>query len=126
MATPRKRTVNNPSENGKRKELKTKDTFKSGLENGSVLSTLLEWDEYYTKVFAVCADKTSYLGYLRPLMILLEYSGHGIPWFIVTLVLLLSVQLVWHVEMLVNVIYGKYSFCVCQGQLPQLSQDNAI
>ena len=114
MAAPRKRTVNNLSENGKQKELKSKETLKSGRENGTALSTLLEWDEYYTKVFAVCADKSSYLGYLRPLMILLEYSCHGIPWFIVTIVLLLSVHMVWHVEMLVNVIYGKYSFCVCQ------------
>ena len=113
MAAPRKRTVNNLSENGKRKELKSKETLKSGRENGTVLSTLLEWDEYYTKLFAVCADKSSYLGYLRPLMILLEYSCHGIPWFIVTIVLLLSVHMVWHVEMLVNVIYGKYSFCFC-------------
>ena len=112
MTSVKKRAVNKNSENAILKKAVSKGNVKSRHKNGSILSTLLEFDEYYTKVFAVCADKTSHLGYLRPLMILLEFSCHGVPWFIATIVLLLSVHMAWHVEMLVNVLNGKLMGCV--------------
>ena len=107
MTTSAKKGNLKDSKNGKVSKVGGRKTEKSRVENGSILGTLLEKDEEYTRVLAVCADESSSLGKLRPLMVLLEYSCHGVPWFIVTPVLLLSVHLPWHVELLVNLLWGK-------------------
>ena len=107
MTASLKKGILKNSKNGKTNTIGARKTEKSRVENGSILGTLLETDEQYTKILAVCADESSSLGKLRPLMVLLEYSCHGVPWFIVTSVLLLSVHLPWHVELLVNLLWGK-------------------
>ncbi|XP_002740908.1 polyisoprenoid diphosphate/phosphate phosphohydrolase PLPP6-like [Saccoglossus kowalevskii] len=51
---------------------------------------ILRWDKELTQSFSVCATTDSKFGQLRPLMKLLEISGHGVPW-IVSLIVLLYV-----------------------------------
>ena len=46
----------------------------------STIGWLLELDVQLTNKLAVCATKESPYGHLRPLMQVLEYSGHGIVW----------------------------------------------
>merc|ERR1712168_1009987 len=50
-----------------------------------MLSFLLEWDVYFTNKCGICAMSNSRWGFLRPLMKYLEYSCHGVPWFIVVI-----------------------------------------
>ena len=85
-----------------------KQTVDSPTDSTSTfLSAVRDWDEKYTAMCAVCANKSSTLSYLRPLMKLVEISCHGIPWIFGTIVLLLSVHHALHVEILVNLFYGK-------------------
>lgn len=53
-------------------------------------SCLLMWDKTLTGRLAVCSSADSSWGRLRPLTRLLEYSGHGIPWFAGVLAALLA------------------------------------
>ncbi|XP_070581263.1 polyisoprenoid diphosphate/phosphate phosphohydrolase PLPP6-like [Ptychodera flava] len=43
-------------------------------------NSLLQLDVLWTESLSICANTDSKYGFLRPLMKLLEISGHGIPW----------------------------------------------
>ncbi|XP_052790039.1 polyisoprenoid diphosphate/phosphate phosphohydrolase PLPP6-like [Mya arenaria] len=79
---------------------------KSANDSSSFLATILQLDEKYTSICAICANKDSPLSLLRPVMKLLEISCHGIPWLTGTVLLILSVHLAHHVEMSVNLLFG--------------------
>ena len=68
----------------------------------------INFDVSITSKMAFCASRNSKYGNLRPLMILLEYSAHGIPWIVVpTIVLFLSHQ--QHIqEASINLLIGKF------------------
>lgn len=86
---------------------------KSTEENGNPFWVAIqEWDEKYTAMCAVCANKDSRLRLLRPLMKLIEISCHGIPWLFGTTLMLLSVHQAFHVEILVNLFYGEGPVCL--------------
>ncbi|KAK3610882.1 hypothetical protein CHS0354_009749 [Potamilus streckersoni] len=73
-------------------------------ENNNVLDVIFAFDERLTRACSVCAQADSPLGYLRPLMKILEISCHGIPWLLGNLALLLSVHRTEHIEILVNLL----------------------
>uniref|UniRef100_A0A8C4LY41 Polyisoprenoid diphosphate/phosphate phosphohydrolase PLPP6 n=1 Tax=Equus asinus TaxID=9793 RepID=A0A8C4LY41_EQUAS len=52
---------------------------------GIALRSLLAIDLWLSKKLGVCAGENSSWGSMRPLMKLLEISGHGIPWLLGTL-----------------------------------------
>uniref|UniRef100_A0A8D1LE03 Polyisoprenoid diphosphate/phosphate phosphohydrolase PLPP6 n=1 Tax=Sus scrofa TaxID=9823 RepID=A0A8D1LE03_PIG len=52
---------------------------------GIALRSLLAIDLWLSKKLGVCAGESSSWGSVRPLMKLLEISGHGIPWLLGTL-----------------------------------------
>lgn len=52
---------------------------------GIALRSLLAIDLWLSKKLGVCAGESSSWGSMRPLMKLLEISGHGIPWLLGTL-----------------------------------------
>ncbi|XP_008253460.1 polyisoprenoid diphosphate/phosphate phosphohydrolase PLPP6 [Oryctolagus cuniculus] len=52
---------------------------------GIALRSLLAIDLWLSKKLGVCAEESSSWGSVRPLMKLLEISGHGIPWLLGTL-----------------------------------------
>jgi hypothetical protein len=85
-------------------EIKTKQRCIGKSSGNNILEGLLQWDEEYTSKCAVFADKNSTF---RPVMKLLEISCHGIPWLLATIVLILSVHQAHHIELLVNLFYGK-------------------
>lgn len=97
------------SENG------SSDTsIKTKHQNGSSFwSAVQKWDEKYTSICAVCANKNSALSHLRPVMKLVEISCHGIPWLLGTTVMILSVHQAFHVEILVNLFYGEQGLIFC-------------
>ena len=79
----------------------------------SYLKAFIELDVQVSRHLAVCSSATSSLGHVRPLAKLLEYSCHGVPWFVGTaLALLASHQSYLHIK-LINQFYGeqnKYYF----------------
>ncbi|KAK1165045.1 phospholipid phosphatase 6 [Acipenser oxyrinchus oxyrinchus] len=52
---------------------------------GIALRSLLAIDLWMSKRLGVCAEEDSSWGSVRPLMKIIEISGHGIPWIAVTL-----------------------------------------
>lgn len=104
MSTVHKRSDKKQHKSTKNEKINREDNKNLDVKNDGVLATLLKWDEDYTCMCAVFADKTSSF---RPLMKLIEISCHGIPWIFGTVVFILSVHQPHHIELLVNLFYGK-------------------
>ena len=79
-------------------------------EYEEIYTGLMKLDHHLTQKLAICANKNSSHGQLRPLMQVLEYSMHGIPWLMLTMLgILVSHQITVH-EKLFNLLIGKFTF----------------
>ena len=59
----------------------------------STVERLVKWDKSLSRRLALCSSVESPWAHLRPYMRLLEYSCHGVPWFVgVAALLLISHQ----------------------------------
>ena len=87
-----------------------------GVVNGMVydkndwFDCLIAWDVDVTSKLAVCRNPSAPLGHWRPLMKLLELSGHGVPWFIWVAVMIMSCRDVLLLELMTNLFMGKDLF----------------
>lgn len=106
MSTVKNRKYNRETKSTSNGTSKGKEKRNSVDKIGNFLKAVLEWDEKYTSMCAVCSDKSSMF---RPFMKLIEISCHGIPWLLATAVMILSVHQAHHIEILVNLFYGKFS-----------------
>lgn len=73
---------------------------------GIALRSLLAIDLWLSKKLGVCAGESSAWGSVRPLMKLLEISGHGIPWLLGTLYCLLRSDSWAGREVLMNLLFA--------------------
>uniref|UniRef100_A0A8C6R4U3 Polyisoprenoid diphosphate/phosphate phosphohydrolase PLPP6 n=1 Tax=Nannospalax galili TaxID=1026970 RepID=A0A8C6R4U3_NANGA len=73
---------------------------------GIALRSLLAIDLWLSKKLGVCAGESSSWGSARPLMKLLEISGHGIPWLLGTLYCLSRSDSWAGREVLMNLLFG--------------------
>uniref|UniRef100_A0A8P0S7Z5 Polyisoprenoid diphosphate/phosphate phosphohydrolase PLPP6 n=2 Tax=Canis lupus familiaris TaxID=9615 RepID=A0A8P0S7Z5_CANLF len=73
---------------------------------GIALRSLLAIDLWLSKKLGVCAGERSSWGSARPLMKLLEISGHGIPWLLGTLYCLLRSDSWAGREVLTNLLFA--------------------
>ncbi|CAD7691914.1 unnamed protein product [Nyctereutes procyonoides] len=73
---------------------------------GIALRSLLAIDLWLSKKLGVCAGESSSWGSVRPLMKLLEISGHGIPWLLGTLYCLLRSDSWAGREVLTNLLFA--------------------
>jgi len=64
------------------------------------------WDQALTRRLAVCSSADSSWGRLRPVTRLLEYTGHGIPWFAGVLAALLASHQIDLQQRLLNFFYA--------------------
>lgn len=71
------------------------------------LSSLLAIDLWLSKRLGVCACEDSSWGSFRPLMKLIEISGHGIPWLIGAAYCLYKSDSVAGQEVMLNLFIGK-------------------
>lgn len=71
------------------------------------LSSLLAIDLWLSKQLGVCACEDSSWGSVRPLMKLLEISGHGIPWLAGTAYCLYKSDSAAGQEVMLNLFMGK-------------------
>jgi len=78
-----------------------------GSEDRSVLERLVEWDKTVSKRLALCSSAQSPWGHLRPYMRLLEYSCHGVPWFVGVAALLLMSHHFELQQLLLNLFSSK-------------------
>lgn len=74
---------------------------------GIALRSLLAIDLWLSKKMGVCAREGSSWGSARPLMKLVEISGHGIPWIGVTLYCLYKSDSSAGREVILNLLFGK-------------------
>ncbi|XP_036784281.1 polyisoprenoid diphosphate/phosphate phosphohydrolase PLPP6 [Manis pentadactyla] len=70
------------------------------------LRSLLAIDLWLSKKLGVCAEESSSWGSVRPLMKLLEISGHGIPWLLGTLYCLYKSDSWAGREVLMNLLFA--------------------
>ncbi|XP_040844833.1 phospholipid phosphatase 6 [Ochotona curzoniae] len=73
---------------------------------GIALRSLLAIDLWLSKKLGVCAGESSTWGSVRPLMKLLEISGHGIPWLLGTLYCLTRSDSQAGREVLMNLLFA--------------------
>lgn len=76
------------------------------------LRFLLAIDLWLSKQIGVCACEKSPWGSIRPLVRLVEFSGHVIPWLVGTLYTLLRGETVEEQEIMLNLALGER---VCSG-----------
>lgn len=76
---------------------------------GIALSSLLAVDLWLSKRMGVCACEDSSWGSVRPLMKLIEISGHGVPWLAGTAYCLYKSDTVAGQEVMLNLLIGKQS-----------------
>ena len=74
------------------------------------LSSLLAIDLWMSKTMGVCACEDSSWGSVRPLMKLIEISGHGIPWLAGTAYCLYKSDSATGQEVMLNLFMGKTLF----------------
>lgn len=79
------------------------------------LSSLLAVDLWMSKRLGVCACEDSAWGSVRPLMKLIEISGHGIPWLAGAAYCLYKSDSAAGQEVMLNLLMGKSSVlsCIC-------------
>ncbi|XP_041370611.1 phospholipid phosphatase 6-like [Gigantopelta aegis] len=85
------------------------------MKLNSFLTRLFKLDERLSQDFSLCATPDSRLGYLRPLMKLLEISCHGIPWLLGTVIIFVCVHKPEDVEILVNLFFVLIFDLICVG-----------
>jgi len=84
----------------------------AGSEDASVLESLVKWDKSLSRRLALCSSAESPLGHLRPFMRLLEYSCHGVPWFVGVAALLLMSHQFEMQQKLLNLFSSEYHICI--------------
>uniref|UniRef100_A0A8C0VQ92 Uncharacterized protein n=1 Tax=Cyanistes caeruleus TaxID=156563 RepID=A0A8C0VQ92_CYACU len=78
---------------------------------GIALSSLLAIDLWASKRLGVCAGEGSAWGSARPLMKVIEVSGHGIPWLLGTFYGLCQSDSSAAREVLLNLLFGEAGGC---------------
>ena len=76
-------------------------------EQKSFSAFLLALDIHLTKRLGLCSDKDAKLGSFRPLMKLLEFSCHGVPWLLGNIIAIFVYKDKDTREILVNLFFGK-------------------
>jgi len=84
------------------------DRNTQGNEDTSVLGRLVKWDKRLSRQLALCSSSESPWSHLRPLMRFLEYSCHGVPWFVGVAALLLMSHQFEMQERLLNLFSSEF------------------
>ncbi|MGH0171713.1 UNVERIFIED_CONTAM: hypothetical protein FKN15_010224 [Acipenser sinensis] len=74
---------------------------------GIALRSLLAIDLWMSKRLGVCAEEDSSWGSVRPLMKIIEISGHGIPWIAGTLYCMWKSDSAAGQEIMLNLLFGE-------------------
>ena len=73
-----------------------------------ILDLLINVDQAVTAQLGLSATPSSPLGHLRPVMKVLEYSCHGVPWLSATILGLFFTHKAHVQEILLNLLIGMY------------------
>lgn len=71
------------------------------------LRSLLAVDVWFSRRMALCAGRDAPLSGMRPLVKLLEFTGHPAPWIAITLYLLSSSETAEEQEVMINLFLGN-------------------
>ena len=78
----------------------------------SILDRIVKWDKHLSRQLALCSSADAPWGQFRPYMRLLEYSCHGVPWFVGVAVLLLMSHQFELQQRLLNLFSSEYNTCM--------------
>ena len=77
-------------------------------DDASVLDRIIKWDKSLSRRLALCSSADAPCGYLRPYMRLLEYSCHGVLWFVGVAAMLLMTHQFEMQQKLLNLFSSEY------------------
>ena len=86
---------------------KTRNGIQPTPKETSLFKSIIELDVYLTSKTALCANSDAKLGSLRPVMIFLEWSCHGLPWTVGPILGILISHDAGVIEILMNILLGK-------------------
>ena len=73
----------------------------------SFAHSILDLDHKLTARLAICANSDSTYGFLRPVMMLLELSAHGVPWIVGNILAILIAHQTTTQQQLLNLLMGE-------------------
>ena len=91
---------------------KTRNGTEKAMTETSIFRSIIDFDVKITTKAALCTNESAVLGFLRPVMIFLEWSCHGLPWIVVPILGILISHDGGLIEILMNLLLGKYQVCV--------------
>ena len=77
------------------------------LVKRSLAGSIIDIDDILTKRLAICASCDSTFGFMRPVMMLLELSCHGVPWILGSVVAVFVSHQIKTQEKFINLLMGK-------------------
>jgi len=80
------------------------------LVKRSLAGSIIDMDDTLTKRLAICANCDSTFGFMRPAMMLLELSAHGVPWILGCVLAVFVSHQIKTQEKFINLLMGKWLF----------------
>lgn len=117
----RKYTESSKSSSSKKSTSKTEVKLENFEYKNVCLKTLLSIDASITKMLAICCTPGSLF---RPFALALEWSGHGLPWFVVVLYVIFTTPLHDRSTLYIfyNYLFALILDCICVGLIKSIVQ----
>ena len=94
-------------------------TEKPVANETSIFRSIIDFDVKITSKAALCTNKGALLGFLRPVMIFLEWSCHGLPWIVGPILGILISHEGGLIEILMNLLLGECAgLCIMMTKIP--------
>ena len=94
-------------------KMSVSDKTRNGTTNAttnetSIFGSIIEFDVKLTTKTALCSNENAVLGFLRPVMIFMEWSCHGLPWIVGSILGIFISHDGGLIEILMNLLLGEY------------------
>ena len=87
---------------------KTRNGPTNATDETSIFGSIIDFDVKLTTKTALCSNENAVLGFLRPVMIFMEWSCHGLPWIVGSILGIFISHDGSLIEILMNLLLGEY------------------
>ena len=94
--------------------------------NNTIFDRIIAKDVELSRMCSVCAGETSSYGFMRPVMKILEYSCHGIPWLFGTAIAIFMTHKAYLHEKQINLFIGNNNLIILGWAEADLGAINAF
>ena len=112
-------SVSNVKRRAKSSETQDKTSVSDKTRNGrstasitnnktSIFGSIIDFDVKLTTKTALCSNENAVLGFLRPVMIFMEWSCHGLPWIFGSILGIFISHDGGLIEILMNLLLGEF------------------